>query len=598
MSRLSIRRGTLALIRRHPSIFMIALLGNVFFIGTRLIPGWIEKLYFDRLAMGTAASSGLSLGTLMGLLLAVEIVRSLVDYGAKMSETRLRNRGGSLMRANLVRNLLRRPGALPLAVPVGDAVGRLGDDVDDFADFPTWLPYLAGEGLFTAAALAILFQIAPRVTLVTLLPLVGLLLLNRVAFKRMLHYSRESGQATSAVRSFLGEILGAVQAVKVADATDGVVGYFGELNEERRRLSVRERLFGALFHAIYDNMGDIAVGLMIVLIGGALARGDIGVGDFALFASYLFFAAKLPAMIGSFLTETAQERVVLDRLQALQPDAPPHSLVAEPDTGLYEWEQGAAVWPAAASSAGSPLLSARGLTCRFASGGGVEGIDLALPAGSLTVVTGPVGAGKTTLLRALLGLLPRDSGDIFWLGSAVAEPADFFVPPRSAYTPQLPRLFSETLRENILLGVLAPEDALRAAVEAAVLAPDLSRLEAGLETVVGPRGVRLSGGQIQRAAAARMLVRRPALLVMDDLSSALDVETEQALWRNLTAMQPNDAPVTMLVVSHRRAALRRADQIIVLVGGRVKDRGTLAELLDRSSEMQALWHAGNSGGDG
>src|SRR5579859_6833341 len=106
---------------------------------------------------------------------------------------------------------------------------------------------------------------------------------------------------------------------------------------------------------------------------------------------------------------------------------------------------------------------------------------------------------------------------------------------------------------------------LPAALAAAVLESDLGALEAGLATRVGPRGVKLSGGQVQRTAAARMFVREPALLVVDDLSSALDVDTERLLWERLFARPA----VTCLVVSHRRAALRRADQIIVLKDGRV-----------------------------
>src|SRR5204863_1121649 len=143
----------------------------------------------------------------------------------------------------------------------------------------------------------------------------------------------------------------------------------------------------------------------------------------------------------------------------------------------------------------------------------------------------------------------------------VADPAGFFVPPRSAYTPQVPRLFSETLRENILLGQPADGPALAEAIHRAVLEPDVAALERGLATLIGPRGVRLSGGQVQRAAAARTLVRRPALLVCDDLSSALDVETEKALWERVLGKPgdpPGDVP-TVLAVSHRRAALRRAD---------------------------------------
>jgi ATP-binding cassette subfamily B protein len=150
----------------------------------------------------------------------------------------------------------------------------------------------------------------------------------------------------------------------------------------------------------------------------------------------------------------------------------------------------------------------------------------------------------------------------------------------------VPRLFSETLRENLLLG--RPDDgaALEKAVHAAVLEPDLAVLERGLDTLVGPRGVKLSGGQVQRAAAARMFVRDAELLVFDDLSSALDAETEAELWTRLFA---RGRDVTCLVVSHRPAALRRADQILLMDGGHLIAHGTLDEVLASSAEMRRLW---------
>ena len=159
--------------------------------------------------------------------------------------------------------------------------------------------------------------------------------------------------------------------------------------------------------------------------------------------------------------------------------------------------------------------------------------------GSFTVITGRVGCGKTTLLRVLLGLLPRDGGTIRWNGTPVEDPASFLGQNgRAAYTPQTPRLFSEALRDNILLGEPDAGRSLQRAVRLAVLEHDVAALDAGLDTLVGPRGVRLSGGQIQRAAAARMLAREPELLVFDDLSSALDVETELTLWERLLGPHP------------------------------------------------------------
>jgi ATP-binding cassette, subfamily B, bacterial len=312
---------------------------------------------------------------------------------------------------------------------------------------------------------------------------------------------------------------------------------------------------------------DLSVGLVLLLASSAMHRGDFTVGDLVLFTTYASTLAELPYYGGQLLVRYRQAGVAAERLTPLLPASSPAALVAS--RPLYvSGRQPPVPAPTGPARRLDPLqvLKVRGLSATHPSTGrGIDGVDLTLERGSFTVISGPIGAGKTTLLRALLGLMPADGGMVTWNGRPVGDLAAFMVPPRAAYLPQVPRLFSEPLADNVLLGSDPDAVDLDGALRTAVLETDLRTMPDGLATRLGARGVRLSGGQAQRVATARAVARRPDLLVLDDVSSALDLDTERALWDRL----PRDTQATLLVVSNRPATLARADQVITLDHGHV-----------------------------
>ena len=218
--------------------------------------------------------------------------------------------------------------------------------------------------------------------------------------------------------------------------------------------------------------------------------------------------------------------------------------------------------PAIERPARVPLerLEVVGVTAVYPSGAGVRDVSFAIERGQLVVLTGPIGSGKSTLLRAILGLAwqAEVTGDVRWNGTPLVDRAAFLVPPNAAFLPQVPQLVSDTLAANIAFDD-ADDLAIADAITMAVMGDDVAAMPAGTATAIGPRGLRLSGGQRQRLAGARAVVHRPELVVLDDLSSALDVETELQLWSNFAA-----AGMTVLAVSHRAVAFERADRVIEL----------------------------------
>lgn len=531
--------------------------------------GLVLQALFD--AIGGGAPVGLSVPLLIAALLAVEGARIAVFHPGVVIFTRWWLHQMAWLRHNLLRAQLAN-GGMEAGAPVPDAGAAIPvfrDDVEAVLQFvDSWLD-VTGTVIFTGVALAVMWRVDAIITGVVVVPLIAVIAVNHVLAERILRARRTDREATARVTGFLGSVFASVLAVKVGGAQRRAVAELSRRNRRRSRTAVRDRVLTHSLEAFSSSTIELSVGLVLLLVAADMREGTFTVGDLALFTSYLAALSGLPRWAGLILARRRHAQVGFDRMGRLLAGSDPKRAVVRRPMRLH---RGAA----ARERPRHPRPPAPDVrVAAFSVPGRLERVDLHLPPGSFTVVCGGVGSGKSTLLRAVLGLAGSVEGVLWWNGEVVADPAAHMVPPRAAYVPQVPKLWSGTLEENLTLGLETAPALLHGSLHRAAFDSDVSEMPDGLGTVVGSRGVRLSGGQLQRAALARALVADPAMLVLDDLSSALDAATERLVWARL---RDDPSPRTVLVVSHRAAALERADQVVLLEGGSVRAVGSWPQL--------------------
>ena len=551
------------LLRTQPVSYALGWLQWVVFHCAPVVVGLVLKAALDHLSGPDPEPPWLLLGVLVGL----EVGRWSLLVSAAFQWHGVWVAWQTVPRVNLLRSLTggSGPAAGRLPASPGEAVSRFRDDTQDLAlVLDVWLD-VSGSLVAAGLALAVIASVDPIAAGSILVPVGAALVISTLLGPKLRTWRRAAREATAEVTGFLGDTFGAILAVKAGGAETATDRRFIELNAARARVARRDQVGGELVRSLGYGTGEITVGIVLLLVAARFRRGELSVGDIGMFASYVGVIAGVPKWVGRMGAYHRQADVSVDRLAELLPDRDRLAVVRSTPTHLRHGPPTLMTAP----PRGAPLseLRLKGLTVRHpGSGRGLDDVDLVVRAGELVAVTGRVGAGKSTLLRAMLGLVETAGGAVRWNGEVLHDPATFLVPPRAAYVPQVPRLFSETIAETVLLGL--PDDGLVDALWLACLEEDLDDMPAGSGTVIGPRGLRLSGGQVQRVATARALVRRPDLLVVDDLSSALDTETEHRLWDRLAAERLS----TTILVTHRAQVLDRADRVVVLEDGRIVDR--------------------------
>lgn len=571
------------LFRYNPFLFLINGMLWCVFHSLPLAIGIGMQWFFDR---ATAASSNdyVWLAVPLIFLVAVRFIRVGTFFVAFYQWITYIFHIQAILRTNMLSGIMRWPGRNLPASP-GEAMSRFRDDVDEVVEYvESWVDFW-GKLVFSIVSISIMASINWKIMLVAVLPLLIVTFLNNLSGNRARQYGQKNREATGRITSFIAETFGAVQALKLGQAEDHVHDRFMKLNEDRRQAALKDNLFKQWMRSLNQHVISLCTGLILLMCASEMQAGRFTVGDFALFTTYLANIGYSISLFGYMVFQHKRLKISFDRMRTLFRPGEEDRIIESRKIYLNEEPPELPVIHREPNEQ-LRVLEVNRLTYHYPNTDkGISDINFRLERGKFIVITGRIGAGKSTLVRTLLGLLPKQGGTVRWNGEEV-DPAAFLMPPRAAYTPQVPRLFSDTLRENIVQGKRSNlEESLNKAIRLAVMEKDIAHLEEGLETFVGPRGVMLSGGQIQRAATARMIMTGADLFIFDDLSSALDVETEQQVWDGLF----KEKNVTCIAVSHRKAALSKADHIIVMKDGKIDAEGSLSTLLQESEEMQLLW---------
>jgi ATP-binding cassette subfamily B multidrug efflux pump len=479
------------------------------------------------------------------------------------------------LRQDLFSHLMRMEPAFYRRHPTGDLMSRLTNDLSAVRMlFGPGLLNLFNTAFVYATALWLLVRLSPALTLWALLPYPLVLLAARLGSRRMYRASRALADQLGTMSAAIQEDLAGIAVIKHYALEPTREAGFRKLNDEyltRSLALVRAR--GTLM-PLFAMLGGVGT-LIVLWVGGReVIAGRLSVGSLVAFNGYLALLSWPTFALGWIIGIWQRGLAAWMRVREL--------LVATP--GISD----AAGLDQRGLPTGAPSLEVRELTIAVDGRKLLDGVSFALPAGATLAVVGRTGAGKTTLVDALMRLQDVAPGTVHVAGRDVTAMPLAALRGLCGYAPQDAFLFSATVAENVGFGVEggAPPERVRWAAEAAGLAPDIAVLPDGYETLVGERGITLSGGQRQRVALARALAADPRLLILDDSLSSVDAQTEREI---LTRLRPILAGRTSILISHRVAAVKDADQILVLDAGRVAERGSHAALLAQGGLYASLY---------
>jgi ATP-binding cassette subfamily B protein len=554
-----------------------------------------KKVIDDGIGKNPPATGSTNVVLAMALLLVglalFDAILGLIQrwYSARIGEGLIYD-----MRAKVYAHVQRQPIAFFTRTQTGALISRLNNDVLGAQQaFTGTLSNVVSNAIGVVTTLAAMFILSWQITLLSLVLLPVFIIPARLLGTRLQALTREGYGLNAQMNNTMTErfnVSGAL-LVKLFGRPEVEDDDFRQKAGRVRDIGITSAMYGRVFFVSLTLVASLATALVYGVGGTLAAEGSFSVGTLIALSSYLtrlygpltaLSNVRVDVMTALVSFERVFEVLDLEPMVGEKPDAVELPRGAQDiafDDVVFSYPRAADVSLASLESV-AILDNTEPQTV-------LHGVTFTAAAGSLTALVGPSGAGKTTISQLVTRMYDVQDGAIRIGGQDVRDVTLQSLRDAIGVVTQDAHMFHDSIRANLLYArPAATDEDLWSALEAAQVGPLVRALPDGLDTVVGDRGYRLSGGEKQRMAIARLLLKAPGLVVLDEATAHLDSESEAAVQRALsTALEGR----TSLVIAHRLSTVRDADQILVIDEGRVSERGTFDELLAQQGLFAELY---------